>query len=189
MSPIDLIIRALGILFGLGILVLSFIFGAFILMTIVGFLILAVIGFYVRGFFMKKEKNKDSDETIIDAEYTILNDRETMIDRIDEYKSRRKKRKLRRIAFALLFTGFAVLLSWFFESQVTTTVIITTHAELETDLNANSGLSDQGLKRANSLASTLSSVDVVSGVDAIYATTYRATQETLNQYPDSWTCL
>ena len=76
MSPIDLIIRALGILFGLGILVLSFIFGAFILMTIVGLLILAVIGFYVRGFFMKKEKNKDSDETIIDAEYTILNDRE-----------------------------------------------------------------------------------------------------------------
>ena len=76
MSPIYLIIRALGILFGLGILVLSFIFGAFILMTIVGLLILAVIGFYVRGFFMKKEKNKDSDETIIDAEYTILNDRE-----------------------------------------------------------------------------------------------------------------
>ena len=76
MSPIDLIIRALGILFGLGILVLSFIFGAFILMTIVGLLILSVIGFYVRGFFVKKEKNKDSDETIIDAEYTILNDRE-----------------------------------------------------------------------------------------------------------------
>ena len=76
MSPIDLIIRALGVLFGLGILVLSFIFGAFILMTIVGLLILAVIGFYVRGFFMKKEKNKDSDETIIDAEYTVLNDRE-----------------------------------------------------------------------------------------------------------------
>ena len=76
MSPFDLIIRALGILFGLAILVLSFIFGAFILMTIVGLLILAVIGFYVRGFFMKKEKNKDSDETIIDAEYTILNDRE-----------------------------------------------------------------------------------------------------------------
>ena len=76
MSPLDLIIRALGILFGLGVLVLSFIFGAFILMTIVGLLILAIIGFYVRGFFMKKEKNKDSDETIIDAEYTILNDRE-----------------------------------------------------------------------------------------------------------------
>ena len=45
-------------------------------MTIIGFLILAIIGFYIRGFFMKNEKNKDSDETIIDAEYTVLDDRE-----------------------------------------------------------------------------------------------------------------
>jgi|TARA_B100001094_G_scaffold329550_1_gene392546 broad specificity phosphatase PhoE len=101
-----------------------------------------------------------------------------MIDRIDEYKSRRKKRKLRRVVFALLFTGFAVLLSWFFESQVTTTVIITTHAELETDLSLNSGLSDEGVERANRLASTLSSVDVITGLDAIYTTSYRSTQET-----------
>ena len=76
MSPIDLIIRALGILFGLGIFVLSIILGGFVLMTIVGVLILAIIGFYVRGFFTKKRKNKNSDETIIDAEYTILDDRE-----------------------------------------------------------------------------------------------------------------
>ena len=76
-----------------------------------------------------------------------------MIDRIDEYKSRRKKRKLRRIAFALFFTGFAVLLSWFFESQVTTTVIIATHAELETDLSSNSGLSSQGMERASQINS------------------------------------
>ena len=76
MSPIDLIIRALGILFGLGIFVLSIILGGFVLMTIVGLLILAIIGFYVRGFFMKKEENKNSDETVIDAEYTILDDRE-----------------------------------------------------------------------------------------------------------------
>ena len=76
MSPIDLIIRALGILFGLGIFVLSIILGGFVLMTIVGLLILAIIGFYVRGFFTKKKKNKNSDETIIDAEYTIIDDRE-----------------------------------------------------------------------------------------------------------------
>ena len=101
-----------------------------------------------------------------------------MIDRIDEYKSRRKKRKLRRVVFALLFTGFAVLLSLFFESQVSTTVIITTHAELETDLSLNSGLSDEGVERANRLASTLSSVDVITGLDAIYTTSYRSTQET-----------
>ena len=77
MSPIDLIIRAVGILFGLGIFVLSIILGGFVLMTIVGLLILAIIGFYVRGFFTRKEKNKNSDETIIDAEYTILDDRES----------------------------------------------------------------------------------------------------------------
>ncbi|MCH1530727.1 MAG: hypothetical protein L7T25_05260 [Gammaproteobacteria bacterium] len=76
MSPIDLIIRALGILFGLGIFVLSIILGGFVLMTIFGLLILVIIGFYVRGFFTRKEKNKNSDETIIDAEYTILDDRE-----------------------------------------------------------------------------------------------------------------
>ena len=77
MSPIDLIIRALGILFGLGIFVLSIVLGGFVLMTIFGLLILAIIGFYVRGFFTRKEKNKNSDETIIDAEYTILDDRES----------------------------------------------------------------------------------------------------------------
>ena len=99
-----------------------------------------------------------------------------MIDRIDEYKSRRNKRKLRRIVFALLFTGFAVLLSWFFESQVTTTVIIATHAELENDMSSNSGLSSQGMERANSLASTLSTVDLVSGLDAIYVSSDIATQ-------------
>ena len=76
MSPIDLIIRALGILLGHGIFVLSIILGGFVLMTIVGLLILAIIGFYVRGFFTRKEKNKNSDETIIDAEYTILDDKE-----------------------------------------------------------------------------------------------------------------
>ena len=101
-----------------------------------------------------------------------------MIDRIDEYKSRRNKRKLRRIIFALFFIVFALILSWFFESQVTTTVIITTHAELQTDLESNSGLSDQGIDRAKSLANTLSLIDVVSGVDVIYATSHRATQET-----------
>ena len=40
-----------------------------------------------------------------------------MIDRIDEYKHKRKKRQLRRAAFALTFISFAVMLSWFFESQ------------------------------------------------------------------------
>jgi len=87
-----------------------------------------------------------------------------MIDRINEYKAKRKKRQLRRIIFAFIFIGFATLLSWFFESQATTTVLLTTHKE--------------GVKRADKLQEMLQSIDVITGLDAIYATPLRATQET-----------
>tara|TARA_B100000029_G_scaffold229243_1_gene226800 strand:+ start:557 stop:1129 length:573 start_codon:yes stop_codon:yes gene_type:complete len=101
-----------------------------------------------------------------------------MIDRIDEYKSKRKKRQLRKAAFAILFIGFSLLLAWFFESQATTTVLLTTHAEIKSDLQTNPGLTDEGVQHAKSLQKMLSSVDVVSGIDVIYATQHRATQET-----------
>jgi len=45
-----------------------------------------------------------------------------MIDRTEEYKTKRKKRRIRRVIAALVFIAFATLLSWFFESQSTTTV-------------------------------------------------------------------
>ena len=57
-----------------------------------------------------------------------------MIDRIDEYKNKRKKRQLRKAAFGILFISFSVLLAWFFESQATTTVLLTTHTEIKSDL-------------------------------------------------------
>ena len=101
-----------------------------------------------------------------------------MIDRIDEYKNKRKKRQLRRVAFALVFISFSIMLAWFFESQATTTVLITTHTEIESDLQSNPGLTDAGTKRAISLQKMLLSIDVVAGVDTIYATPLRATQET-----------
>ena len=101
-----------------------------------------------------------------------------MIDRIDEYKNKRKKRQLRKAVFAIIFIGFSVLLAWFLESQDTTTVLLTTHTEITSDLKMNPGLTDDGLKRANSLQKMLSSVDVVSGIDVIFATQLRATQET-----------
>ena len=70
-----------------------------------------------------------------------------MIDRIDEYKHKRKKRQLRRVTFALTFISFAVMLSWFFESQATTTVLITTHTEIESDLQSNPGLTNKEATR------------------------------------------
>jgi len=78
-------------------------------------------------------------------------------------------------------TGFILVclgLAWFFESQATTTVLITTHTEIESDLQSNPGLTDAGTKRAISLQKMLLSIDVVSGVDTIFATSLRATQET-----------
>ena len=102
-----------------------------------------------------------------------------MIDRIDEYKNKRKKRQLRKAAFGILFISFSVLLAWFFESQATTTVLLTTHTEIKSDLQTtNPGLTDEGAKRAKALQRMLSSVDVVSGIDVIFATQHRATQET-----------
>lgn len=101
-----------------------------------------------------------------------------MIDRIDEYKVKRKKRQLRRIIFALIFIGFATLLSWFFESQATTTVLLTTHTQINSDLKSNSGLNKEGVKRADKLQEMLQSIDIITGLDAIYATPLRATQET-----------
>lgn len=101
-----------------------------------------------------------------------------MIDRIDEYKAKRKKRQLRRIIFAFIFIGFATLLSWFFESQATTTIVLTTHTQINSDLQSNSGLNKEGIRRADDLQRMLQSIDVIAGLDAIYATPLRATQET-----------
>jgi broad specificity phosphatase PhoE len=104
-----------------------------------------------------------------------------MIDRTEEYKTKRKKRRIRRVIVALVFIAFATLLSWFFESQSTTTVVLTTHAEIDSSKGinpGNPGLSQLGLERANSLQEIIESIDVVAGVDAIYATQLRATQET-----------
>ena len=101
-----------------------------------------------------------------------------MIDRTEEYKTKRKKRLIRRVIVTLVFISFATLLSWFFESQSTTTVVLTTHTEIDSSKDINPGLSQLGLQRANSLQKIIESIDVVTGVDAIYATQLRATQET-----------
>ena len=101
-----------------------------------------------------------------------------MIDRTEEYRAKRKKRRIRRVIVALVFIAFATMLSWFFESQSTTTFVLTTHAEIDSNTGINPGLNQLGLRRAKSLQDIIASIDVVAGVDAIYATQLRATQET-----------
>jgi len=91
---------------------------------------------------------------------------------------RRRKRRRRRIQALIIYVGIAIGLAWFFESQATTTIIFVRHAEKELNAGDNPGLSDAGRRRVVELTRQLVNADVVAGIDAIYATPFRRTQET-----------
>ena len=79
----------------------------------------------------------------------------------------------------ILYTAIAVGLAWFFELQATTTVIFVRHAEKATAESSDPDLSDAGNVRAAELARQLVDADVIAGVDAIYSTTYKRTEQTV----------
>lgn len=91
---------------------------------------------------------------------------------------RRRRRRRRRVQVIIIYVAIAVSLAWFFESQATTTVIFVRHAEKAAEPADDPGLSEAGQQRAAELARQLVDADVVAGVDAIYATSYRRTEET-----------
>jgi broad specificity phosphatase PhoE len=91
---------------------------------------------------------------------------------------RRKRRRRRRQAAVLVFMLLALGLAWFFENQATTTVVFVRHADEASDQGENPGLNPAGQARAEELARVLGDADVVAGVDAIFSTQYRHTQET-----------
>jgi broad specificity phosphatase PhoE len=91
---------------------------------------------------------------------------------------RRHRRRLRRQAAVLIFLMVAFGLAWFFESQATTTVVFVRYADRPAGDGDNPGLSAAGQVRAEELARVLGDIDVVAGVDAIFATQFRMTQET-----------
>jgi 2,3-bisphosphoglycerate-dependent phosphoglycerate mutase len=95
---------------------------------------------------------------------------------VDE--NRRRRRRRRRIIASLVFLAIALGLSWFFESQATTTVIFIRYADVVDADAVNPGLNAAGWRRAEELARVLGDVDVVAGVDAIFATQFRKSQET-----------
>jgi phosphohistidine phosphatase SixA len=89
-----------------------------------------------------------------------------------------RRRRSRALPF-LAFVFAAIVLAWFFESQATTTIIFVRHADTEVLAPADDPpLNARGRLRADLLADFLESVDVVAGVDAIYASSHRRTQET-----------
>jgi 2,3-bisphosphoglycerate-dependent phosphoglycerate mutase len=92
---------------------------------------------------------------------------------------RRRKRRRRRIQAIIIYTGIAIGLAWFFESQATTTIIFVRHAEKEMNAGDNPGLSDAGRRRVAELTRQLVDADVVAGIDAIYAADRETVLETI----------
>ena len=93
----------------------------------------------------------------------------------------KRPRSLRRWLIPVLGYSAVVLgLAWFFELQATTTVIFVRHADTDTTMaqGGDPPLNARGRARAEMLADFLQDVDVVAGVDAIYASKARRTQET-----------
>ena len=91
---------------------------------------------------------------------------------------RRRRRRRRRLTVIIIYTAIAVGLAWFFESQATTTVIFVRHAEKAAEPADDPGLSPVGQRRVAELRRQLVDADVVAGVDAVYSTPFRRTEET-----------
>ncbi|HSG96944.1 MAG TPA: phosphoglycerate mutase family protein [Woeseiaceae bacterium] len=93
-------------------------------------------------------------------------------------QQRRRRRRRRRIQVIIIYTLIAVGLAWFFESQATTTIIFVRHAEKAMLPEDDPGLSPAGQRRVAELTRQLKDADVVAGIDVIYSTPYRRTEET-----------
>ncbi len=91
---------------------------------------------------------------------------------------RRRRRRRRRIQVIIIYTAIAIGLAWFFESQATTTIIFVRHAEKALTPPEDPGLSPAGQRRVAELKRQLVDADVVAGVDAVYSTPFRRTEET-----------
>jgi len=98
---------------------------------------------------------------------------------------RKRRRRQRRIQILVIYTAIAIGLAWFFESQATTTIIFVRHAEQTRHDEADPSLSDAGKRRVAELTRQLVDADVVAGIDAVYSTPYKRSQETVQPIADA----
>lgn len=89
---------------------------------------------------------------------------------------RRRLRLLPILGYVLVVFGLA----WFLEERLPTTIIFVRHADTDVAMSKDDDLplNERGRLRAERLADFLQDIDVVRGVDAIYASDKRRTQET-----------
>jgi broad specificity phosphatase PhoE len=91
---------------------------------------------------------------------------------------RRRRRRLRLIPI-IGYTFAALGLAYALDQRQSTTVIFVRHADIDTAMATDDPpLNARGRQRAEILADFLADIDVVSGVNAIYASDQRRTQET-----------
>jgi broad specificity phosphatase PhoE len=100
-------------------------------------------------------------------------------------QDRKRRRRQRRIQVVVIYTAIAIGLAWFFESQATTTIIFVRHAEKAVEPADDPGLSEAGQRRVAELTRQLVDADVVAGIDAVYSTPFRRTQETARPIADA----
>ncbi len=100
-------------------------------------------------------------------------------------QDRKRRRRRIRIQVLIIYTAIAIGLAWFFESQATTTIIFVRHAEKSITPPDDPGLSEAGKRRVAELTRQLKDADVVAGIDAIYSTPFRRTQETAQPIADA----
>jgi broad specificity phosphatase PhoE len=102
-----------------------------------------------------------------------------------EQKNKKHRRRRRRIQVVVIYTLIAIGLAWFFELQATTTIIFVRHAEKEQSSGDDPALSAAGERRVAELTRQLIDADVIAGVDAVYATPYKRTQQTVAPVADA----
>lgn len=92
----------------------------------------------------------------------------------------RRRRRRRRTIWVFAYVLVAFGLAWFFESQATTTVLFVRHADVDDPaaITGDPQLNDVGRARAELLADFLADIDVLAGLDAIYADDAARTRQT-----------
>jgi phosphohistidine phosphatase SixA len=79
----------------------------------------------------------------------------------------------------LVFIAVVAAAAWLFDARATTVIVVVRHAETEAGVDPDPGLSVDGRERAARLARMLSQARPVRGIDAIFASEFKRTQQTV----------
>ena len=94
--------------------------------------------------------------------------------------ARRRRRRRQRAVSVTIFILATLALAYFFELHFPTTILFVRHAETDAAMGTagDPPLNARGRARAELLADFLQDIDVIEGVDAIYASEFQRTQQT-----------